>query len=270
MKYEYGGLMAASWDLLRGDTSTWPDLPFYRAAIVRSGQPVLDVGCGTGRLLLDFLSEGLAVDGVDNSPEMLALCREKAERRKLTPALFQQAMELLQLPRRYRTIIVPSSSIQLVTDPSQAAEAMRRLFDHLEEGGTLVVPFMILWSGPTTSVTTQEWRLVGEAIRPDDGAVVRRWSRSGFDTINQLEDTEDRYEVLRDGEVVASEHHSRSPATRQYTQDQAIELFRAAGFADIHLVSAFTEQPATRADGIFSVFGTRPSDPRAGGGAART
>jgi hypothetical protein len=69
--------------------------------------------------------------------------------------------------------------------------------------------------------------------------------------------TEDPYEVLRDGEVVASEHQRRSPATRHYTQDQAIELFRVAGFAGIHLVSGFSEQASTRADTIFSVFGTR-------------
>jgi SAM-dependent methyltransferase len=257
MNYEYGGLMAAFWDLLRGDTSTWPDLPFYRAAIHCSGQPVLDVGCGTGRLLLDFLSEGLDIDGVDNSPEMLALCRQKAEQRNLTPTLFQQAMEELQLARHYQTIMVPSSSLQLVTDRRAAAKVMRRLFDHLEPGGILVAPFMILWSGPTVRVSAQEWRLYGEAVRSDDGAVVQRWSRSGFDMASQLEDTEDRYEVLRDGEVVASEHHRRSPATRQYTQDQAIELFRAAGFVGIHLVSGFSEQPATRADRIFSVFGTR-------------
>jgi ubiquinone/menaquinone biosynthesis C-methylase UbiE len=47
--YEYRGMKAAYWDLLRGDTSTWADRPFYRRAILRSGTPALDVGCGTGR-----------------------------------------------------------------------------------------------------------------------------------------------------------------------------------------------------------------------------
>jgi SAM-dependent methyltransferase len=71
--YEYRGLMAQAWDLLRGDTSGWPDRAFYRSFIEQRGGAALDVGCGTGRLLLDYLQAGLDVDGVDNSPEMLAI-----------------------------------------------------------------------------------------------------------------------------------------------------------------------------------------------------
>jgi ubiquinone/menaquinone biosynthesis C-methylase UbiE len=86
--YEYHGMLASTWDLLRGDYSTWPDRPFYRAVIERAGQPALDVGCGTGRLVLDYLVAGLDVDGVDNSPEMLALCREKADALGRAPRLY--------------------------------------------------------------------------------------------------------------------------------------------------------------------------------------
>ena len=76
--YEYKGLMAQSWDVLRGDTSQSPDRFFYLKLIQPFGQPVLDVGCGTGRLLLDYLAQGIDIDGVDNSPDMLAICRHKA------------------------------------------------------------------------------------------------------------------------------------------------------------------------------------------------
>src|SRR3954452_2998671 len=118
--------MAEAWDALRGDTSDWEDRHFYLALIKERGEPVLDVGCGTGRLLLDFLALGIDIDGVDNSPEMLALCRRNAERLGLTPRMELQRVGELDLPRRYRTILVPSSSFQLLVDPEAAREAMRR------------------------------------------------------------------------------------------------------------------------------------------------
>ena len=79
--YEYHGLMAEAWDLLRGDTSGWEDRPFYLELIRRFGEPALDVGCGTGRLLLDYLAEGIEIDGLDVSPDMLALSAGRRPRR---------------------------------------------------------------------------------------------------------------------------------------------------------------------------------------------
>lgn len=254
--YEYRGMLATTWDLFRGDTSLWEDRFFYLELIARSGQPVLDVGCGTGRLLLDYLAQGLDVDGVDNSPEMLALCRAKAQSLGLNPPLFEQWMEALDLPRRYRTILVPSSSFQLMIDPETATRAMERFYAHLEPGGALAMPFMLLWQ-PGEPTQQTEWTLTGEKTRPEDGAVVRRWSRSRYDVERQLEHTEDRYEAVLDGQVVAAEHHQRSPATRGYTQEQAVELYRAAGFSGIEVCSGFTRQPASQADPLFTVVGKR-------------
>src|SRR5215212_7643172 len=95
--YEYKGLMAQAWDVFRGDTSGWADGLFYRKIIEQYGQPVLDIGCGTGRLLLDYLAQGLEVEGVDNSPGMLALCRHKAAALGLAPVVYEQPMESLVL-----------------------------------------------------------------------------------------------------------------------------------------------------------------------------
>ena len=262
--YEYRGLIAKAWDLLRGDTSGWDDRPFYLDIIRTSGQPALDIGCGTGRLLLDYLADGIDMDGVDVSPEMLEICRQKAQHLGLHPKLYQQNMEELQLPRSYRTIIVPSSSFQLITDPHNAAKAMRRIWNHLEPNGTLIMPFMILWDGPATeSIITVDWKMVAEQVRPVDGLLVRRWTRATYDIAQQLEHTEDRYEVIREGEIIESEHHTRSPATRWYTPKQAIKLYEDAGFTAIRILKEFTHEPASASDPVakdtvFSVLGQRP------------
>jgi SAM-dependent methyltransferase len=257
--YEYRGMMAAAWDLLRGDTSNWKDRFFYRDLIVRYGQPVLDVGCGTGRLLLDYLAQGIDIDGVDVSPEMLAICAEKAQRLDLHPGVFEQVMQELDLPRTYRMIMVPSSSFQLLTDSRDAQEAMHRFFRRLESGGILVMPFMLLWDEPTPQRIVQgPWEQNGEAVRPEDGSTIRRWTRSTFDVAERLEGTEDRYELLRNGAVVATELHGRSPATRWYTQQQALHLYEEAGFTHIQIFKGFSQEAASAEETVFSIVGMRP------------
>jgi SAM-dependent methyltransferase len=54
------------------------ELPLIERQIARSGQPVLDLGCGTGRLLLPLLPAGVDIDGADVSGDMLRHCRERA------------------------------------------------------------------------------------------------------------------------------------------------------------------------------------------------
>lgn len=255
--YEYRGLLADTWDLLRGDTSTWPDRAFYLRFVRDGGEPVLDVGCGTGRLLLDYLAQGCDVEGVDSSPEMLAHCARKAERMGVSPRLYQQAMEQLDLPRRYRTVLVPSSSFQLLTNVADAEGALRRFHAHLEPGGRLILPFMIGYRGTkATGVVQTKWRLNQEAAR-DDGAIVRRWSRYRFDLDQRLSDSEDRFEVLVAGRVVQREHHKRCPELRWYSQDEIVAMLQAAGFPSVQLFREFSEDPAGPADPVFTAVATR-------------
>ncbi|MBI2920130.1 MAG: class I SAM-dependent methyltransferase [Planctomycetes bacterium] len=245
--YEYRGLMAQGWDLLRGDTSGWPDRAFYLEIIRRSGQPVLDVGCGTGRLLLDYLAQGIDVDGVDNSPEMLALLHEKARALGVAPRTWEQPMESLAIPRRYRTVLVPSSSLQLVTDPEAAAAALRGLRSLLEPGGMLAASFMTLWREGEPLESVQE----SSALRASDGATLRRVTRSRFDPGSGCEHTEDLYQLRIEDRVVAEETHRRSPAVRSYTQAQAVDLLQRAGFSEVTVYSGFTFRPAEAADQLF-------------------
>jgi ubiquinone/menaquinone biosynthesis C-methylase UbiE len=259
--YEYRGLMAEGWDVHRANAPGWSDVAFYRDAVLASGQPALDVGCATGRLVLAYLEEGIDTDAVDVSPEMLAIVRRKAVARgaDVSGRLFQQAMEALALPRRYRTILVSSSSFQLLTAPEAAAEALRRFLLHLDPGGTLVMSLMLLCTEePPAPVFTTEWSPWREAVRPSDGATFRRRLRSTFDMAQQLESTEDEYELVRDGRVVAAEARARSPATRWYTQEQAVALLREAGFAGVRLTSGFTQEPARPEDTLFCAVATRP------------
>ena len=255
-EYEYRGLMAETWNLFRGDTSEWEDRFYFKEMIDQYGQPVLDVGCGTGRLLLDYLAADIDIDGLDISPDMLAICRQKGASLMLEPKLYLGDMVSMKLPRKYQTIIVPSCSFQLVTDMDEASLAVSRFYDHLLPGGVLVMAFMIFKPGSDGKLS--DWRLANEETRPEDGALAQFYIRGRNDAETQLQHNESRYEITLDGEVITSEFHQRSPATRWYTQSQAVDMFEAAGFKDIKLFRGATQEPATADDDVFSVLGNKP------------
>jgi SAM-dependent methyltransferase len=249
---EYVGLMAEAWDALRGDTSGWDDRDWFREIVRRSGEPVLDVGCGTGRLLLDFLADGVDIDGVDNAPDMLERLHAKAAALGLDVdgRVNIGRMQTLRLSRSYRTIMVPSSSFQLLIEPDDAAEAMRRFFAFLLPGGSLAMPFIVM-DRPYEDRFTKEATL-------EDGSRVRRTSLASFDPGVGIEATDDLYEVYTNGDLVRTEHFVRPRATRAYTREGARAVFEAAGFVDLEWGADFTFDDREPAE-VFTIVGHRPA-----------
>lgn len=254
IEYEYNGLVARSWDFMHGDTSDWPDRHLFRLLVESHGQPALDVGCGTGRLLLDFRANGIDIDGIDISPEMVAICEEKAQALSLPVTVYTQPVEAMDLPRTYKTIIIPSYAFQLVTDLDDAKQALDNFYNHLLPGGTLI---MAVWH-----ITTEgqdiwgDWWLVGEKEGFEGDKTLKRWERSRYDADTQLRHTESRYELFKDGKRVYIELHRRSPELRNYSLSQLTDLMEASGFVGVHAVSGLENEPAAVDDSVFYIIGS--------------
>lgn len=254
--YDYYGLHASTWDVWRDNTAKWDDRFFYLDIVHQYGQPVLDIGCGTGRIILDYLAEEIDIDGLDNSPEMLAICKDKAKKMGLSPTLYQQRMEALDIPRTYRTILAPSSTLQLLTDLDMARSTIRRIYSHLQPGGAFVASFSFEWHEGDPLDTG--WELLFEKPRPEDGAIVRSWIREWQEPEKQLWHTEQRFEVELDGKIIQSDNQRRSPEGRWYTQAQVIQLYRQAGFSNIQKFHEFTHEPVHENDQLFCALGVKP------------
>src|SRR5438876_3348748 len=78
---------------------------FYLSLARAAKGPVLDLACGTGRLLLPCLQEGIDIEGVDLSAAMLSRLREKAKALGLKPKVHEGSMASFRLPRRYALIM---------------------------------------------------------------------------------------------------------------------------------------------------------------------
>lgn len=162
-----------------------PEIEYFRT-FVEAGQPALDVACGTGRLLIPYLQAGLDVDGCDISPDMIALCRERAEREDLSPTLRVQAMHELDMPRTYRTIYV-CGGFGVSGTREQNERALVRMYEHLEPGGKLVldseVPYSEgwgweYWIKEPRRALPEPWPEAGERRVAADGSEYELRSRT--------------------------------------------------------------------------------------------
>lgn len=239
------GLAAQIWDASGGDEPQ-NDLEPIRAAVEQNRGPALDVGCGAGRIILRLLAAGLDVDGVDTSADMLALCRSKGEAQGLQPSLYQQAMQHLDLPRRYRTIFIPCGTFCLITDRSEARQALDRLHEHLQPGGELI--FNLFWpfddGGPLSDNPLggdNEWRDLWSHELPDGRTVAQTLKRLSIDGVEQLLLAKRRYQLINDGVLVAEETFDSNE--RWYYNHEILLMLERAGFEDVRVGGNWTDEP---------------------------
>jgi SAM-dependent methyltransferase len=109
-----------------------PDGPFYERLAKASGGPVLELGCGTGRIAIALARQGFEITGVDVAASMLAQARSKGV--GLPVSWHQADCRTLDLGRRYRFAFMAANGFQhLVTAEDQAAAA-RSVRAHLLTG----------------------------------------------------------------------------------------------------------------------------------------
>jgi SAM-dependent methyltransferase len=255
------GLVARWW---ANKTATDEELAAYESAIRRFGEPALDLACGTGRLLVPLLQRGLDVDGVDVSEDMLSWCRERATAAGVTPTLRTQAMHELELPRRYRTIFI-CDSFGIGGSRTRDREALRRIHDHLEPGGGLVMstgfPYddeeeWQLWLPGRRAALPRDWPAEpGRQQLPDGDELQQRARLVELDPRGQRITLEIEARLVRDGTVVDEERRRITIST--YFEQELRLILELAGFADVEIQAGYTGRPATDDDAEILVIATK-------------
>lgn len=238
------GLEAENWAYFINHRS-FHDYDFFHQLLAQNPGPALDVGCGTGRLLVPLLKAGFEVDGVDISPDLLAICRKNAEHEGLKPRLFQQAMQELNLPHIYQSVLVPCDAFYLVVDRSEAIETLDRFYNHLEPGGLLAftLPSPFEEDGPdwNNGSFAEGWTHSSQFDRPDGSQIEEAILVEQFDRIEQIITGQVRFRVLEAGKVVQEEIYPWNG--RHYFRNEVLVMLENAGFIDISVYGDFTSDP---------------------------
>lgn len=223
------------------------DLDFYLGIARAAGGPVLDLGCGTGRVLLRALEAGLDVDGLDDSAEMLARLRQNAAARGLTARVTQGDMRAFALPRRYACVMVPFNAFAHNLDADQQLATLRCCREHLLPGGRLV--FDVFSATPAMVATpVAEPVLELETPHPETGLLLRLYDGRRLEIATQTQHSEITIEELDAQRRVARAH--RFVAVVRWIDPGEMELLlRRAGYARWEITGGFDGPPAAGHEG---------------------
>lgn len=115
------------------------DITYYTDLARRTGGPVLELGCGTGRISLAMAREGIEVVGVDRSSQMLAYAQKKASALGINKYVqwVEQDVIHLELNRKFPLVIIPYRSFLHIIHVREQIRTLQKIYHHLTDEGML-------------------------------------------------------------------------------------------------------------------------------------
>jgi SAM-dependent methyltransferase len=228
-------------------------LDFYVALARAANGPVLDIACGTGRILLPCLEAGVDIEGLDLFEPMLKTLRAKAAALGLTPRLHQADMSDFSLPRRYRQIMIPFNAfIHNMTQDTQI-RCLQLCREHLLPDGQLT--FDTFFPALEFVSTPPHTRVLeGEFPHPQTGLPVRMYDTRTIDRVAQVFHSQNDIELLAADGSVQTVHRSEVSSRYLYKHEMEL-LLRVAGFARWEIAGDFNRHPLTRETDAMVVTG---------------
>ena len=214
------------------------DREFYLRYAREAGGTVVELGCGTGRLLIPIARSGVRITGVDLSHAMLERCREKLQRE---PSEVQERVTLvrcdftqLDMPRRYSLALAPFRCLQHVLKVEQQMSCLQSVHHHLEPGGRLIVDMFQVSAARMHDPAFLQEQLEADGVRLPDGRTFRRSFRtSAFHRAEQINDCELIYDVTHpDGR---SERLVHAFPLRYFFRYEVEHLLARCGFTTEHV-----------------------------------
>ena len=238
------GLVARWWSEFNLDG---PEISYFKKAIQQSGVPALDVGCGTGRILIPCLEAGIDIHGTDISSEMIDYCQAKIDSKNLKTKLYVSPTHELDLGSEYKTII-SCGVFGVGTTREEDLESLKRLKKHLISGGKFVFDFYL----PGRGSNKREW---SEEHQPN---LPSKWSKSDrrdlldgtslslqtrileFNPIDQYYIREILAEQHKDKVLVGTEQ--RRIRLNIYLKDEVELMLQSVGFSEVKIFAGLSER----------------------------
>lgn len=218
------------------------DLDFWLELAANTPGPILEIGCGTGRVLLPLAQHGHSLTGVDNAPAMLARLQAKLERArrhlKRPPTLLEAEMTAFRAAETaFGLVIVPFNTFTHLHTLEQQLAALTCWRAHLRPGGMLALDM----PNPAEAYAAPEQGLTLERTFADGERTVHQFSSLRLDRAGQMAHILWLYDSVG---PAGDLHRLAVPLTLRYTFPAELRLLlERAGFRLAHLYGDYDASP---------------------------
>ena len=221
------------------------DIPFYVQEASRSGGPVLELGCGTGRVTLPIAQSGIDIVGLDNSDSMLERAREQSSPPRRSAwqhgPPYMGDMRELSLGRTFPLIIIPFRSFLALLSVEDQVRCLTGIREHLEPDGRLI--FNIFVPDPQMLVEDEDAAFhLRDVTDPDTGRTSVVWQQTRVDTFNQVLSVRLIVDEI-DQEGVVGKRFYRDYQIRYAHRIEVLHLLERCGFEVVDLYGDFDYSP---------------------------
>lgn len=223
-----------------------PDVDFYVDAATEAKGPVLEIGSGTGRILIPTARAGVEIVGLDLSRHMMDVCRERLENEpqevRSRVRLVQAEMRDFDLDQTFGLVTMPFRPFQHLTTVEDQISCLRSIHRHLRPEGRLIFDIF----NPSLEALVrdnlgEEFGEEPEFTLPDGRRITRRHKIVARDPFQQINDVELIYDVRHpDGREERLVHAFQM---RYLFRFEAEHLLARCGFAVEHLYAGFDKSP---------------------------
>lgn len=217
------------------------DIPFYVDEAVRSGGPIIELGCGTGRVAIPIALSGIDVVGLDSSSLMIKKARQKAEQTGVSNLKLVQAdMIDFKFDDKFPLAIVPFRGLLSLLSVEETERTLLNIRRHLSPGGKLIFDIFV----PDLDMMAQEGDVpyhFRDVTDPKTGRRLVIWNQASYDSHSQIMSIRSTIEELDLSGIVASKMY-RDFALRYMFRWEMHYLLRACGYDILELYGDFRRQ----------------------------
>ncbi|WP_031542976.1 class I SAM-dependent methyltransferase [Mesoplasma photuris] len=175
-KNYYGSLASLIYNFTKPPgTSIDGDIEFYTKMLMPRDGLVLEAGVGNGRMLIPLARKGINIIGIDNSQEMIDICKENISHYNLDSYLEHAELRDFKYHTAFDSIIMPNGSFCLIQDKTEAIDILKNFRSLLTDDGQVMLDLIYPISFKPGDIHKKDYQVNDQTITLENRSLSMDW-----------------------------------------------------------------------------------------------